>query len=176
MSIIFLLYVPKLYFSDVNVGKLEESSRATLPFRRVCLWRHNLFTRETGRVACHPPPCGWQAGHSGQIVWKTLWIWEKLYLIMLTTKEHNLNVFKVVYIEWRRVFLFSTLLHHRSSCVTCEKLSQVDKITQNYSVLSEINIQWINQSIHMLKIIRIFTYVSTILKFCLYCRDAYLSN
>ena len=63
MLIIFLQYVPKRYFSDVNVGKLEESSRATLPFRRVCLWRHNHFTRETGRVACHPPPCGWQAGH-----------------------------------------------------------------------------------------------------------------
>ena len=77
MLIIFLLYVPKRYFSDVNVGKLEESSRATLPFRCVCLWRHKNFTRETGRVACHPPPCGWQAGHSGQIVWITLWIWEK---------------------------------------------------------------------------------------------------
>ena len=79
MLIIFLLhvYVPKRYFSDANVGKLEESSRTTLPFRRVCLWRHNHFTREIGRVACHPPPCGWQAGHSGQIVWKTLWIWEK---------------------------------------------------------------------------------------------------
>ena len=56
---------------------LEESSRTTLSFQRVCLWRHNNFTREIGRVACHPPPCGWQAGHSGQIVWKTLWIWEK---------------------------------------------------------------------------------------------------
>ena len=78
MLIIFLLYVPKRYFSDVNVGKLEESSRATLPFRRVWLWRHNHFKRETGRVACHPPPCGWQAGHSGQIVWITLWIWEKM--------------------------------------------------------------------------------------------------
>ena len=58
--------------------KLEESSRTTLPFRRVCLWRHNHLTRETGRVACHPPPCGWQARHSGQIVWITLWIWENL--------------------------------------------------------------------------------------------------
>ena len=55
MLIIFLLYVPKRYFSDVNVRKLEESSRAMLPFRRVCLWRHNHFRRETGRVACHPP-------------------------------------------------------------------------------------------------------------------------
>ena len=70
MLIIFLLYVPKRYFSDVNVGKLEGSSRATLQFRRVCLCRHNHFTRETGRVAR-------QAGHSGQIVWITLWIWEK---------------------------------------------------------------------------------------------------
>ena len=47
-------------------------------FSVYCPWRHNHFTRETGRVACHPPPCGWQAGHSGQIVWKTLWIWEKI--------------------------------------------------------------------------------------------------
>ena len=54
MLIIFLLFVPKRYFSDVNVGKLEEFSDATLSFRRVCLWRHNHFTRETGRVACHP--------------------------------------------------------------------------------------------------------------------------
>ena len=37
MLIIFLLYVPKRYFSDVNVGKLEESSRAALQFQRVCL-------------------------------------------------------------------------------------------------------------------------------------------
>ena len=82
MLIVFLLYVPKRYFSDVNVWQLEESSRATLPFRRVCLWRHNHFTRETGHVAYHPPPCGWQAGHSGQIVWKTLWIWEKYRFVM----------------------------------------------------------------------------------------------
>ena len=27
MLIIFLLYIPKRYFSDVNVGKVEESSR-----------------------------------------------------------------------------------------------------------------------------------------------------
>ena len=37
MLIIVLLYVQKRYFSAVNVGKLEESSRKTLPFRRVCL-------------------------------------------------------------------------------------------------------------------------------------------
>ena len=34
---IIILYVPKRYFSDVNVGKLEESSHATLPFLRFCL-------------------------------------------------------------------------------------------------------------------------------------------
>ena len=62
MLIIFLLYAPKRYFFDVNVGKLEESSCATLQFRRVCLWRHNHFTCETGRVACHPPP--WMTGWS----------------------------------------------------------------------------------------------------------------
>ena len=38
MLIIFLLYVPKRYISGVNVGKLEKSSsRATLPFRCICL-------------------------------------------------------------------------------------------------------------------------------------------
>ena len=59
MLIIFLLYVPKRCFSDVNVGKLEESSRTMLPFRRVLLVRHNHFTGETGLVAYHPPPlCG----------------------------------------------------------------------------------------------------------------------
>ena len=59
MLIIFLPYVPKLYFSNVNVEKLDESSRTTLPFRCVCLWRHNHFTRQTGRAAYHPTPCGW---------------------------------------------------------------------------------------------------------------------
>ena len=58
MLIIFLLYVSKRYFSNVNVGQLQESSRATLPFRRVCLWRRNHFTRKTGRVAYHSPPVG----------------------------------------------------------------------------------------------------------------------
>ena len=56
MLIIFLLYVPHRYFFDVNFGKLEESSRTTLPVRRSCLWRHNHFTRDKGRVAYHPSP------------------------------------------------------------------------------------------------------------------------
>ena len=30
-------YFPKTYFSGVNVGNLAESSRPTLPFRRICL-------------------------------------------------------------------------------------------------------------------------------------------
>ena len=85
MLIILLLYVPKKVFSDVNVGKLEESSRTMLPFLRVCLWRHNHFTWETGRVACHTTPCGRQAGHFGQIVWKTLWIWEKWWYSPIKT-------------------------------------------------------------------------------------------
>ena len=76
MLIIFLLYVPKRYFFDVNVGKLEESSRTALPFRRVCLWRHNHFTREIGRVACHPPPVGDRLVILGESCGK-LWIWEK---------------------------------------------------------------------------------------------------
>ena len=62
-------YMSQIFFYP-NVGKLEEFSCMTLPFRRVCLWRHNHFTHETGRLAYHPPPCGWQAGHSGQIVCK----------------------------------------------------------------------------------------------------------
>ena len=44
--------------SDVNVGKLEECSRTKLPFRRVCLSRHDHFTHETGCVAYHPTPVG----------------------------------------------------------------------------------------------------------------------
>ena len=51
MSIIFLLYVTKRCFSGVNIGKLEESSRTTLPFGHVCLRCHSHFTHETGRVA-----------------------------------------------------------------------------------------------------------------------------
>ena len=67
MMIIFLLYVPKRYFSYVNVGKLEESSHRTLPFRRVCLLRHNHLTHETGCVAYHPPPCGSSLANSVDI-------------------------------------------------------------------------------------------------------------
>ena len=75
--IIFLLYVPTMYFASEKVGKLAVSSFTMLPFRRVSLWRHNNFTCESGRVVCHPPPCEWQASHSGQIVLTTLWSWEK---------------------------------------------------------------------------------------------------
>ena len=35
--IIFLLYVPKTYFSCVNIGKLAESSLTKLPFQCVSL-------------------------------------------------------------------------------------------------------------------------------------------
>ena len=55
----------KVFFQmAVNVGKLEESSRMMLPFRRVCLLHvlHNHFTHKTGRVAYLSTP-----------LWVTCW-------------------------------------------------------------------------------------------------------
>ena len=91
---------PKRYFSDANVGKLQESNRTTLPFRHVCLWHHNHLTREIGRVAYHPPPCGWQAGHCGQIVRIILWIWKKGFLCQLfifVRERDSSGVIKLTY-------------------------------------------------------------------------------
>ena len=67
--------------------------------------------------------------------------------------------------------------------ITCEKLSQVDEITNIQSSVELIMNKSINSYVKMIKIKVIptqnymyVTYVSTTLKFCLYCRDAYLSN
>ena len=81
MLIIFLLYVPKRYFSNVNDGKLRESSSARLLFLHVCLWCHNQFMRETGCVAYHPPP--FWANHADNSVnmgiYMIIHIWHALW-------------------------------------------------------------------------------------------------
>ena len=59
------LYVPKRLFYDANVGKLEKSSRTTLRFQGVYLWRHNHFTRETRNRSC---------SLSSTLLWMTDWL------------------------------------------------------------------------------------------------------
>ena len=65
----------KIYFSAVNVEKLAKPSRTTLLFRRVSLWRHDYFTGRNGWCSLSSTPCGWQAGHSRQVVWMTLYLY-----------------------------------------------------------------------------------------------------
>ena len=50
-----------------------------------------ITLRVVGWVACHPPPCGWQAGHSGQIVWITLWKWENKWSDMVRKQFPIIN-------------------------------------------------------------------------------------
>ena len=114
--IIFLLYVQKKYFSVVNIGKLEESSHTMLPFQHICLWRHSLFTGETGCVFYHPHPCGWRACHSGQIIWITLWIWEEKlsHDMWYTSSIHSCISWACSIIHWRvwenSAYLMNSLL------------------------------------------------------------------
>ena len=105
MLIIFLPYVPKLYFSNVNVEKLDESSRTTLPFRCVCLWRHNHFTRQTGRAAYHPTPCGWHV---------------QLTMLFRYRRHRNVNS---VYFDIVDIAMWTVYTRHRVNIIYIDVLS-----------------------------------------------------